>query len=138
MKIEKSLTNPFSFPTTHDTFKYGDCVRDTNGKNGTVVGWYSTHLTKEGYVVESSADVGSVQFYSVKSLVLMGLEKEKTIDPTDVDAVMKNMYPDWRYRWCKAGACACMGCANVSGQAKFTEQEWKEWVDNNPREKYLT
>jgi hypothetical protein len=49
------------FPSTHKTFKMGDKVKKTKGSEwkGTVVGWYSTTLTPEGYAVESSTEKGS-------------------------------------------------------------------------------
>ena len=48
---------------------------------------------------------------------------------------------EWRYRWCAPPkgsegnfACACMGAANCSGRlgASFTQEEWAEWVAQNP------
>ena len=59
-----------SYPDTHTTFKHGDAVRKTKGSNwhGSVVGWYSTSLTPEGYAVESSTEKGSVQIYPAAAL----------------------------------------------------------------------
>jgi dihydrofolate reductase (trimethoprim resistance protein) len=53
-------------------FKLGDEVRKKSGSEweGTVVGFYSTALTPEGYCVESSAHSGSVQIYPVGALEL--------------------------------------------------------------------
>jgi hypothetical protein len=53
-------------------FKLGDMVRKVSGSqwHGTVVGTYSTELTPEGYAVESSTEVGSVQIYPAKALEL--------------------------------------------------------------------
>lgn len=52
------------------TFKLGDYVRKKSGSewSGTVVGWYSTELTPEGYAVESEVHTGSVQIYPAKAL----------------------------------------------------------------------
>ena len=51
-------------------FKRGDLVRKIRGAawHGTIVGEYSTHLTPEGYAVESSREVGSVQIYPAAAL----------------------------------------------------------------------
>ena len=53
-------------------FKIGDHVRKTKGSQwkGTVVGTYSTTLTPEGYAVESSTELGSVQIYPASALEL--------------------------------------------------------------------
>lgn len=53
-----------------DTFKAGDRVRKKSGSSwhGRVVGWYSTSLTPEGYVVESEREPGSAQIYPVAAL----------------------------------------------------------------------
>lgn len=53
-------------------FKLGDKVRKIKGSQwkGTVVGFYSTTLTPEGYAVESSTELGSVQIYPVAALEL--------------------------------------------------------------------
>ncbi len=52
--------------------------------------------------------------------------------------VMAVMPEEWRYRWCEPGnfGCACMGAANCSGKigSRFSKEEWKEWVRNNPPE----
>jgi hypothetical protein len=55
---------------TEGKFKLGDRVRKTKGSqwHGTVVGTYSTRLTPEGYAVESSTEVGSVQIYPAAAL----------------------------------------------------------------------
>lgn len=58
------------FPESHSTFKYGDYVVKVSGSQwtGKIVGWYSTDMTPEGYAVESSNHIGSVQIYPVKAL----------------------------------------------------------------------
>jgi dihydrofolate reductase (trimethoprim resistance protein) len=55
---------------TAGTFTLGDKVRKTKGAqwSGVVVGTYSTALTPEGYAVESSTEIGSVQIYPVAAL----------------------------------------------------------------------
>ena len=53
----------------------------------------------------------------------------------ELDAAMNEVNKGWRYRWCKAEVCGCMGCANrVGGLAAkgFTEEQWREWVRDNP------
>ena len=57
----------------HNTFSLGDTVRKTKGSQwtGKVVGFYSTALTPEGYCVESSTEIGSVQIYPVSALELV-------------------------------------------------------------------
>ena len=54
-------------------FLLGDRVRKTKGSRwqGRVVGYYSTHLTKNGVAVESETEVGSVQIYPVTALELV-------------------------------------------------------------------
>lgn len=52
-----------------------------------------------------------------------------------VNDVMLGMEPSWRYHWCKAQVCGCMGCTNVSGQAGWkgvTKEQWEAWVASNP------
>jgi hypothetical protein len=56
-------------------------------------------------------------------------------NPDDVDAAMNFVRKEWRYRWCDLGACACRGCANVSGgmHAKgFNKADWLLWVQRHP------
>ena len=52
------------------TYRLGDHVRKRRGGqwHGTVVGFYSTDLTAEGYAVESAFERGSVQIYPVAAL----------------------------------------------------------------------
>lgn len=59
-----------AWPATHSTFAFGDPVRKKRGSqwHGTVVGWYSTGLTPEGYAVESAFEGGSVQIYPAGAL----------------------------------------------------------------------
>lgn len=58
----------------YSTFKFalGDYVYKINGSKweGTIVGTYSTELTPEGYVVESSSHEGAVQLYPASALEL--------------------------------------------------------------------
>jgi len=54
-------------------YNYGDAVKKKSGRaewSGTVVGFYSSSLTKEGYAVESDAHYGTVQIYPVEALEL--------------------------------------------------------------------
>ena len=49
--------------------------------------------------------------------------------------VLHAMDIGWRYRWCEAGICGCMGCSNISGSLRrlgFTKAEWDMWVKRNP------
>ena len=54
-------------------FVRGDYVRKIKGAQwkGYVVGTYSTILTPEGYAVESSTELGSVQIYPAAALELV-------------------------------------------------------------------
>lgn len=54
----------------HFKFRMGDSVRKKTGAAwaGSVVGFYSTTLTPEGYAVESVAHPGSVQIYPAAAL----------------------------------------------------------------------
>lgn len=52
-----------------------------------------------------------------------------------VHEVMMGIYPEWRYRWCSASVCGCMGGANCSGQATskgVTHEQWLQWSLDNP------
>jgi dihydrofolate reductase (trimethoprim resistance protein) len=51
-------------------FRIGDTVKKTKGSqwHGKIVGTYSTTLTPEGYAVESSTEIGSVQIYPAAAL----------------------------------------------------------------------
>lgn len=51
----------------------------------------------------------------------------------EIDEIMGKLYPSWRWRWCEAQVCACMGCTNGSGQADITKEEWEAWVERNRR-----
>lgn len=57
------------WPDRH-TFRIGDKVRKRGGGcwRGTVVGWYRTRTTPEGYAVESAFEPGSVQIYPAAAL----------------------------------------------------------------------
>lgn len=57
-------------PVQYTTFRLGQIVKKKSGSEwqGTVVGWYSTKLTPEGYAVESSTHKGSVQIYPATAL----------------------------------------------------------------------
>lgn len=53
------------------TYKIGDKLTKKSGSNwsGSVVGFYTTDLTVEGYAIESFTEKGSVQIYPVKALI---------------------------------------------------------------------
>lgn len=57
--------------TEHFTYKLGDQVKKKSGSEwyGTVVGFYSTEQTPEGYAVESGAHKNTVQIYPLAALV---------------------------------------------------------------------
>jgi hypothetical protein len=51
-----------------------------------------------------------------------------------IDVIMNSMPPDWRKKWCSSNACACMGCANVSGgltSKGYKKEDWEEWMRGN-------
>ena len=56
----------------HTKFSLGAMVQKKSGSEwvGTVVGFYSTELTPEGYAVESVYHAGSVQIYPAAALEL--------------------------------------------------------------------
>jgi len=58
--MEKPMATP-----GNDWWRVGTRVRKTKGASwqGSVVGYYSTALTPEGYAVESEREPGSVQIY---------------------------------------------------------------------------
>ena len=48
-----------------------------------------------------------------------------------LDALMAQMPERWKRRWCKSQACACLGCANVSGglaRQGYTEADHQKWM----------
>ena len=69
----KTIETQDELPDTHVTFRIGDKVRKVRGSQwkGSIVGWYSTQLTKEGYAVESDTELGSVQIYPASALELV-------------------------------------------------------------------
>ena len=82
----------------------------------------------------------------------------------DVDAIMRTIPEEWRYRWCggENGPCACMGCVQIGNRLvmagkkvyqidpeyidetkipkevydrfKITKSEWESWVRQHPPE----
>jgi dihydrofolate reductase (trimethoprim resistance protein) len=64
VRLRQGAEKP-DLPHAHTKFAIGDSVYKIKGSqwSGTVVGWYSTSLTPEGYAVESSTEKGSVQIY---------------------------------------------------------------------------
>lgn len=62
------------------------------------------------------------------------------LNPTQfkIDKIMADMPLEWRYRWCEAKLCCCLGCANVSGRLKelgFNKGDWAWWCRRNPEPK---
>lgn len=59
--------------TSSWTFQYGDVVKKKSGSewSGTVVGFYSTEQTPEGYAVESDKHKNTVQIYPLAALELV-------------------------------------------------------------------
>lgn len=51
-------------------YRIGDKVRKRSGGSwrGTIVGWYRTSMTPDGYAVESAFEPGSVQIYPAVAL----------------------------------------------------------------------
>jgi hypothetical protein len=48
-----------------------------------------------------------------------------------LDALMAKMPEPWKGRWCKSQACACLGCANISGglaRKGYTEIDHQKWM----------
>lgn len=53
----------------------------------------------------------------------------------NLNDIMQSMPADWRYRWCDAVLCGCLGCANASGGVSgggFDKLDWQLWVADNP------
>jgi len=71
LQIQESAKN--KIVAAQAKFTLGNKVRKTKGSQwtGTVVGTYSTTLTPEGYAVESSTELGSVQIYPAAALELI-------------------------------------------------------------------
>ena len=59
-----------------------------------------------------------------------------TLTKDQVHEVMLGIQPEWRYYWCRAQVCGCMGGANCSGNASakgVTQEQWEHWVALNPK-----
>lgn len=56
------------------------------------------------------------------------------MNPDDLHEAMMAMPESWRYRWCEAGLCGCMGGANCSGRlaGRFSREQWAQWVAEHP------
>ncbi len=69
-------------------FQIGDLVKKIKGSqwHGQVVGTYSTELTPEGYCVESSTEIGSVQIYPAAALEVWEGEERFRYYITDLHA----------------------------------------------------
>jgi hypothetical protein len=53
---------------------------------------------------------------------------------SELNFLMQHIPPGHRYRWCTAGACACMGCVNGKLLSKgFTQKDHQMWVSKHPR-----
>lgn len=55
-----------------------------------------------------------------------------TLD-TREDKVFRFLSNQWTTRWCKAEACACMGCINRS----YLSETRKKWYSIYPNEPFL-
>lgn len=57
---------------SHFTYRMGDKLRKKSGSDwsGTVVGWYSTEQTPEGYCIASKYHKNTVQLYPLAALEL--------------------------------------------------------------------
>ena len=66
----QEATAASAMPATHTTFKLGDYAIKKLGSQweGLVCGWYATAENPEGYAIESSAHLNSVQIYPAKAL----------------------------------------------------------------------
>lgn len=51
-----------------------------------------------------------------------------------IDELMEKIPLDWRYRWCEAESCYCMGCVNKSGRLPYDKNDWQEWKSRNPND----
>ena len=62
------------------------------------------------------------------------IDASKKADRPSLDHLMKGMPSHWAERWCDAGACACMGCANRSGGIAahgYTRSDHARWLYSN-------
>jgi len=55
-----------------------------------------------------------------------------------IDDAMQNIYPEWRYRWCEAKTCYCMGCVNISGRLNYSKKDWLDWKLRHPPDDHKT
>ena len=53
-----------------------------------------------------------------------------------IDKFMETVPLRWRYHWCNAEICCCLGCINKATkffQHGFTKEDWQKWVERNPK-----
>lgn len=104
-----------AFPNMEDAISYA------KRRYGDNEGWHCNII--EEYLSKSPIVDSSI----------LKVNTEKNIDP-----VMNSMPPSWRKKWCTTtGACACLGCANISGgltSKGYTHSDWMNWVSRNPQD----
>lgn len=86
---------------------------------------------KNAYWLKGKRDAMEVVSRTKESL---RKEVEESETRKEMFNTVMNSIPSYeRYRWCTAGACACMGCANYYVlKAGFTQKDHQEWVRRNP------
>lgn len=50
----------------------------------------------------------------------------------EIDRLMRRLPVEFAFRWCEGGMCACLGCANVTGDLTrngYTKAEWQAWKE---------
>lgn len=61
------------------------------------------------------------------------IEIKEPVKYSTIDELMNDLSEDWRYRYCEAGRCACMGCVNNElARNGFSKEDWETWVAANP------
>ena len=51
-----------------------------------------------------------------------------------VDAIMRTIPEDWRYRWCggERGPCACLGCVQIGNRMIMVERHYGHKFQGDP------
>lgn len=96
----------------YSTFKLGELVRKKSGSQwrGFIVGHYSTALTPEGYAVESSTEVGSVQIYPAHAL------ERVPVSLSELECYSTNQRDAARYRWLRDQFCSTVPDSGAPSQ----------------------
>jgi hypothetical protein len=96
---------------------------------------YETEASAWAYA-EASNFSSTRSFWRIVNTKKVYLGNERIERDRQLSKLMLQMPREWRSHWCGGQACACMGCANLSGNLTengFQKHEWEEWIKANPK-----